>query len=40
MQTALIYSSHATHSVIGVAMVASFAPVGMRLAWANSKHPR
>jgi|GEM_PF-3681527 len=40
MQTALIYSSSATHSVIGVAMVAAVSLAGMRPAWANPKHPR
>ena len=40
MQTALIYSSHATYSVIGVVMVAAVSLAGMRPVWANPKHPR
>ena len=43
MQTALIHTSHATNSVIGVAMVAAFAlPAlsGKRPAWINPKHSR
>ena len=40
MQTAIIYSSRASGSVFGVAMVAAIALPGMRPAWANPKHPR
>ena len=43
MQTALIHTSHASKSVIGVAMVAAYASAPfseMRPAWADPKHLR
>ena len=40
MQTAVIYTSRAIQSVVGVTMVAAVSPPGMRPAWANPKHPR
>ncbi len=43
MQTALIHSSHASQSVNGVAMVATYVSDAfseMRPAWTNPKHPR